>query len=57
MSIYTFFNIEPDSHPFDIENALKSKLREINQRNVSKYWTKCGGNEKDIKLTRGVNIR
>ncbi len=48
MSIYELFNVEPTSHPYDIEKSIKSRLREIKRADVVKLWSVKGGNVGDI---------
>jgi len=48
MSIYELFNVQPNSHPYDIEHSIKSRLREIKRTDVLKKWSAMGGDSKDI---------
>ena len=48
MSIYKLFNVNPDSHPYDIEKSIKSLLRAIKRADVMKQWSSNGGNVEDI---------
>lgn len=48
MSIYELFNVEPTSHPYDIEKSIKSRLRAIKRADVMKQWSINGGNVEDI---------